>query len=144
MSPGRRTRGLVRPPARGPAPRPPPARPGPCPSGVRGLGAVRFRPRSVSCTQSGRPCGAGLPWTAAARSAVRRRLFGTFAGSSRSGALLGAPVLPAHVLGACPEPAAIRPTFTSVPVALCPWNRPAPHPPCTSPSHTHTHRHTAV
>lgn len=49
MSPGRRSRGLVRPPARGPAPRPPPARPGPCPSGVRGLGAVCFRPRFCRC-----------------------------------------------------------------------------------------------
>ena len=57
------------------------------------------------------------------------RLLGTFSGSSRS----WAPLLPAHVLGACHSvPPAIRPTFPSVPVALSPWNCPPPNPPSTS------------
>lgn len=64
----------------------------------------------------------GSPGRPQPSSAVRL-LFGTFSGSVRS----WAPLLPARVLGACHSvPSAIRLTFTSVPVALSPWNCPLP------------------
>ena len=77
----------------------------------------------------------GSPGRPQPSSAVRL-LFGTFSGSVRS----WAPLLPARVLGACHSvPSAIRLTFTSVPVALSPWNCPPPNLPSTSLSLSNTH-----
>ena len=82
----------------------------------------------------------GSPGRPQPSSAVRL-LFGTFSGSVRS----WAPLLPARVLGACHSvPSAIRLTFTSVPVALSPWNCPPPNLPSTSLSLSLTHTHSRL
>lgn len=100
-------------------------------------------PSPVSCAQSGRPWGRGAPLHGHSPSAVRL-LFGTFAGSSRSGALLGA--RPSSTCPGCLSCTRRDPAlFHICPCRLVPLESPSSSPtPHISLSHTHTHRHKVV